>query len=240
METRTNALGQPIGFEVPGWRARQPPPKTAIEGRWCRLEPISPERHGTDLHAANGEDTDGRIWTYLGYGPFENEDDYLAWLRSSCLGDDPMFFAVIDKDDGRAGGVTSYLRIDVTLGVIEVGHINFAPRLQRTRAATEMIHLMGKRAFDELGYRRFEWKCDALNAPSRRAAERFGFTYEGIFRQAMVYKGRNRDSAWYAMTDRDWPAIDRAFESWLAPENFDDQGQQRESLSTLMAGRDTE
>ena len=238
METRTNALGQPIGFEVPGWTARRAPPKTPMEGRWCRLEPISPARHGAELHEANREDSEDRIWTYLPYGPYDRQDDYLDWMRGTCLGDDPMFFVIIDPSDGRASGVTSYLRINAALGVIEVGHINLAPRLQRTRAATEMIYLMARRAFDELGYRRFEWKCDALNAGSRRAAERFGFAYEGIFRQAMVYKGRNRDSAWYAMTDGDWPAIRDAFESWLAPENFDEQGKQRESLSKLMAGRD--
>ncbi len=240
METRTNALGQPIGFEVPGWTARRAPPKTPMEGRWCRLEPISPARHGAELHEAKREDSEDRIWTYLPYGPYDRQDDYLDWMRGTCLGDDPMFFAIIDQSDGRASGVTSYLRIGAALGVIEVGHINLAPRLQRTRAATEMIHLMGRRAFDELGYRRFEWKCDALNAGSRRAAERFGFAYEGLFRQAMVYKGRNRDSAWYAMTDGDWPAIRDAFESWLAPENFDEQGRQRESLSKLMAGRDAQ
>ncbi len=240
METRTNALGQPIGFEVPGWTAHRAPPKTPMEGRWCRLEPISPARHGAELHEANREDSEDRIWTYLPYGPFEVQEVYLDWMRGTCLGDDPMFFAIIDQSDGRASGVTSYLRIGAALGVIEVGHINLAPRLQRTRAATEMIHLMGRRAFDELGYRRFEWKCDALNAGSRRAAERFGFAYEGIFRQAMVYKGRNRDSAWYAMTDGDWPAIRGAFESWLAPENFDEQGIQRERLSKLMAGRDAQ
>jgi len=232
-----NALGQPIGYPVEGWRGCPPPPRTALEGRTCRVEPLEPERHAAALHRANLEDAENRIWTYLAYGPFASLADYRAWMAANCLGDDPLFHAVVDTADGAAAGVASYLRIDPPVGVIEVGHINFAPRLQHTTAATEAMYLMMRRVFDELGYRRYEWKCDALNVASRRAAERLGFRFEGVFRQATLYKGRNRDTAWYAVIDRDWPAVRAAFEAWLAPGNFDADGRQRTSLSALMAER---
>ena len=232
-----NHLGEPIGFPVEGWQVCAPPPRTALEGRTCRVEPLDPDRHAAALHQANLEDAENRIWTYLAYGPFEILDDYRAWLTETCLGDDPLFHAIIDKNQGVACGVASYLRIDPPVGVIEVGHINFAPRLQNTRAATEAMYLMMRRVFDELGYRRYEWKCNALNARSCRAAERLGFRHEGIFRQATISKGRNRDTAWYAILDRDWPAVRQAFEAWLDPDNFDADGRQRESLSALMARR---
>ena len=233
-----NALGQPIGFPVEGWTERPRPPRTAIEGRHCRVEPIEPTRHAADLHAANREDARDRIWSYLPYGPFETLDDYRAWMEATCLGDDPLFHAIVDAKTEKAVGVASYLRIEPPVGVIETGHINYAPRLQKTAAATEAMFLMMRRVFDELGYRRYEWKCDALNAGSRAAAERLGFTFEGVFRQATLYKGRNRDTAWYAITDGDWPAIKTAFERWLDDANFDADGRQRESLSVLtMAAR---
>jgi len=236
-----NHLGEPIGFPVEGWRGCAPPPRTVMKGQFCRVEPLDPERHAADLHLANLEDVENRIWTYLPYGPFETLNDYRAWIEGSCLGDDPLFHAIVDTAPqfgrGTACGVASYLRIDPPVGVIEVGHINFAPRLQNTRAATEAMYLMMRRVFDELGYRRYEWKCDALNARSCRAAERLGFRHEGIFRQATLYKGRNRDTAWYAILDKDWSATRRAFEIWLAPDNFDADGSQRRSLSALMARR---
>lgn len=234
MDARRNGLGQPIGFPLPGWTARERPPRTAMEGRFCRVEPLDPDRHAADLHAANREDAEGRFWTYLPYGPFESLAAYRAWVESVYAGDDPLFHAIVDRGSGRALGVASYLRIDPRVGVIEVGHINYAPPLQRTRAATEAMYLMMRRVFDELGYRRYEWKCDALNAPSRDAAARLGFVFEGIFRQATIYKERNRDTAWFAIVDRDWPALKAAFEAWLAPENFDADGRQRQSLSRLM------
>ena len=230
-----NALGQPIGFPVESWTARPRPPRTAIEGRHCRVEPIDPARHAADLHAANREDVEGRIWTYLAYGPFETLDDYRAWMASTCLGDDPLFHAIVEQASGKAVGVASYLRMEPLVGVIETGHINYAPRLQKTVAATEAMFLMMRRVFDELGYRRYEWKCDALNAGSRAAAQRLGFAFEGVFRQATLYKGRNRDTAWYAITDGDWPALETAFERWLDDANFDADGRQRESLSALTA-----
>jgi len=233
-----DALGQPIGFPVEGWTERPRPPRTAIEGRHCRVEPIDPTRHAADLHAANREDARDRIWSYLPYGPFETLDDYRAWMEATCLGDDPLFHAIVDAKTEKAVGVASYLRIEPPVGVIETGHINYAPRLQKTAAATEAMFLMMRRVFDELGYRRYEWKCDALNAGSRAAAVRLGFTFEGVFRQATLYKGRNRDTAWYAITDGDWPAIKAAFERWLDDANFDADGRQRESLSVLtMAAR---
>ena len=232
MPLEVNALGQPIGFSVEGWTAPPRPPLEILEGRTCRLEPLDPARHGGDLHAANMLGTDHRNWTYLPYGPFTRLDDYLDWVRSVAGKDDPQFHAIVDRRTEHAVGVASYLRIDPPAGSIEVGHINYSPRLQRTVAATEAMYLMMRRAFS-LGYRRYEWKCHALNAPSRAAAQRLGFSYEGIFRQARVDKGRNRDTAWYAMIDREWPALDAAFQRWLDPANFDADGKQRTSLSEL-------
>ena len=224
---------QPVGEAVAGWTPRPRPPRTIMEGRVCRVEPLDAGRHAADLHAANREDSEGCIWTYLAYGPFHTCADYRAWVERVCLGDDPLFHAVIDGVSGRAVGVASYLRIEPAVGVIEVGHINYAPPLQRTRAATEAMVLMMRRVFEELGYRRYEWKCDALNARSRSAAARLGFRFEGVFRQATIYKGRNRDTAWFAITDKDWPALKACFERWLDPANFDEDGGQRESLSAL-------
>lgn len=233
MHEQTNHLGQPIGFPLPGWTPPPRPPREPMAGRYCRVEPLEPERHAADLFAANSLDTEGRMWTYLAVGPFATLDEYLAWMRASCRGDDPLFFAIVAQDSGRAVGLASYLRIDPKSGSIEVGHLAFSPLLQRTRAATEAMYLMMRRAF-ELGYRRYEWKCDALNEPSRRAAQRLGFTFEGVFRQATVYKGRNRDTAWFSVIDREWPALRAAFERWLDPANFDEEGRQRERLSDLM------
>jgi RimJ/RimL family protein N-acetyltransferase len=234
MADHINHLGQPIGFPLPAWRAPPPPPREAMAGRYCRVEPIDPEHHAQQLHEANLRDPSGRAFTYLGAGPFETFERYLDWIQTSCLGADPLFHAIVDNATSKAEGVASYMRIDARNGVMEVGHLNYSPLLQRTRAATEAMYLMMKRAF-ELGYRRYEWKCDALNAPSRAAAQRLGFSYEGVFRQAVVYKGRNRDTAWYAMIDREWPQLDAAFTRWLARDNFDAGGKQRTSLSALTA-----
>lgn len=233
-QTITNHLGQPIGAPLPAWTPPPWPTQAAMEGRFCRLEALDPERHAGDLHAANCLDAEGRNWTYLGYGPFADVESYRAWMRATCLGQDPLFFAIVDLSDGRPAGVASYLRIAPASGSIEVGHLHFSERLKQTPAATEAMFLMMKNAFD-LGYRRYEWKCDALNAPSRAAAERLGFTYEGLFRQATVYKGRNRDTAWYSIIDSEWPRLRLAFESWLAPENFDGEGKQHKRLGDLIA-----
>ena len=209
-----------------------------MSGRYCTLEPMH-ERLVADLFAAAARDADGGPWTYLPYGPHRTEDDYRHWVTAACLGDDPLFFVLIDEATGRAVGQASYLNIKPAQGSIEVGHLYFSPLARRTRVATEAMYLMMRRAF-ETGYRRYEWKCDALNAPSRAAAERFGFTYEGIFRQATVVKGRNRDTAWYAAIDGEWPRLRAAFEAWLAPENFDASGQQRRRLQCFdrRGGRD--
>jgi RimJ/RimL family protein N-acetyltransferase len=227
-------MSQPVGPPVADWSARAAPPATSKSGRYARIEPLDPARHARDLFEANAEDRDGSHWTYLFDEKPGTLDAYTAWVAGKAATEDPMFQAIVDLATGTAAGVAAYMRIDRNHGVIEVGHINFAPRLQRTRVATEAIYLMMTRAFDELGYRRFEWKCDHLNAPSRAAALRFGFTFEGIFRQAIVYKGRNRDTAWYSIVDREWPAIKAAFVAWLDPANFDAQGRQ---LKRLQASR---
>jgi RimJ/RimL family protein N-acetyltransferase len=226
-----NEHGQPIGFPMPGWQGVRPPPRTPMAGRYCRVEPIDAGRHAEALYRAN---TLERNFTYSGSGPFASLDEYRGWIETFCMGDDPLFHAIVDASTGQAAGVASYLRIDPKNGVIEVGHINYSPLLQRSRAATEAMYLMMKRVF-ELGYRRYEWKCDSLNAPSRAAAQRLGFSYEGIFRQALVYKGRSRDTAWYAMIDSEWPELERAFQRWLDPGNFDTQGKQVARLSDLTA-----
>jgi RimJ/RimL family protein N-acetyltransferase len=200
-----------------------------FEGRYCRLEPLAAGRHAADLYAAYSLDADGRMWTYLYGGPFASPAEFRRWVEARQDSEDPLFFAVVDAATARAAGIASFLRIDPGHGVVEVGHLAFSPQLQRTRVATEAMYLMMKHVFD-LGYRRYEWKCDALNAPSRRAAERLGFTFEGVFRQAIVYKGRNRDTAWYSVIDSEWPALETAFRAWLDPTNFDADGRQRRRL----------
>lgn len=227
-------LGLPVGEAVANWTPRPRPARRAMRGRYCTVEPLSIETHAADLFAANRLDRENRIWVYLPYGPFDTVDAYRQWLADECLGDDPLFFSIIDHRSGQAAGVASYLRIQPAAGAIEVGHINYAPALQRTPAATEAMYLMMQNAF-ALGYRRYEWKCNALNARSRAAAARLGFTFEGVFRQATVAKGRNRDTAWYAIIDKEWRALQTAFQTWLATANFDPAGAQRQSLSNLTA-----
>ena len=228
------SMVQAIGRPLPGWTARAAPPRTPMAGRFCRVEPLDPGRHAADLFAANSLDADGRNWTYLFQEPFASLESYRAWLEQVAKADDPLFHAIIDVKTGKAVGVATFMRIDRAMGVIEVGNINYSPLLQRTPAATEAMFLMMARVFDELGYRRYEWKCDSLNAPSRAAALRLGFQYEGLFRQAVVTKGRNRDTAWFSIVDGEWPVLKRAYEEWLAPENFDAQGRQRRRLSELI------
>ena len=235
MAEHVHHLGQPIGFPLPGWTARPRPPRTAMAGRFCTVEPLDPARHAADLHAAYLLDKEWRNWTYLPYGPFSRFEDYHAWLMQACLGDDPLVHTIIERHRGRAVGVAGLMRIDPAAGVIEVGGINYAPPLQRTPAATEAMYLMMRRVFDELGYRRYEWKCDALNAPSRAAAERLGFRYEGMFRQATVTKMRNRDTCWFSILDSEWPPLKTAFEHWLDPGNFGADGQQRRGLASFRA-----
>ena len=234
MMIKTNLYGQPVGADLTGWTPRPRPSRTVLEGHYCRLEPLDPDRHAAELYAANGEASDDRFWTYLPQGPFPSFEAYEAWLRQVHAGQDPHFYAIRGIEDGLAVGIASYLRIDPAVGSIEVGHINFSPRLQKTPAATEALYLLMANAFETLGYRRYEWKCDSLNAPSRAAALRLGFTFEGIFRQATIYKGRSRDTAWFSIIDSEWPALKRAYLAWLAPENFDEAGQQRRRLGDLI------
>jgi RimJ/RimL family protein N-acetyltransferase len=229
-----NKLGQPIGDALPGWTARPAPPRTPIEGRFCRLEMLDPQKHAADLFAANSLDKDGRNWTYLAYGPFDRLEDYRGWAEKMAAGDDPLFHTIIDLATGKAVGVATLMRIDTAAGVIETGHLNYSPLLQRKPAATEAMFLLMRRVFDELGYRRYEWKCDSLNAPSRAAAERLGFIYEGRFRQATIYKGRNRDTDWFSIVDSEWPALKRAYQAWLDPANFGADGKQKRSLRALI------
>ncbi len=229
-----NGLDQPIGFPVNGWTPPPAPSPDPMPGHYCRLEHLNADLHAADLHQANTTDKENRIWTYLPYGPFNDLAAYTEWTKGASQTDDPLFYAIIDNKTGKAVGVASYLRITPASGSIEVGHINYSPLLQHTPAATEAMYLMMKHVF-ELGYRRYEWKCDAVNAPSRSAAQRLGFSYEGIFRQATVYKNRNRDTAWYAIIDEEWPALQSAFQTWLSPANFDENGNQKTRLSELTA-----
>ena len=227
-------MGQAIGFAIDDWQAREHPRGASMQGRLCRLEPVSIENHAEDLFEAFSRDLDHRNWTYLPYGPFATQTEFSDWMTSSCGGDDPCFFAVIDSASGKAAGLASYLRIDPGNGVIEVGHIHFSPLMQNKPIATEAMYLMMRQVFDVLGYRRYEWKCDALNAPSCCAAKRLGFEFEGIFRQALMYKKRNRDTAWFSILDREWPAAKAVFEAWLSEDNFDIEGRQKTSLSQQM------
>lgn len=234
MSQRINENGQPIGEDVIDWIAADYPPRTPMEGRFCRIEALDADRHLSDLFVAYSDAGNEGFWTYMPHGPFGTEADLYAWMEPACKSKDPLFYALIEQTGNKAVGIASYLRITPQHGVIEVGNIAFAPRLQKTPIATEAMFLMMQRAFNELGYRRYEWKCDALNAPSCRAAGRFGFSYDGLFKQAIIYKGRNRDTAWFSIIDSDWPRIERGFSDWLAPENFDTNGLQRRKLSELI------
>lgn len=225
-------MTQPIGQKLPDWSPPDPPPGNPVEGSHCRLVRLDPDLHARDLFESNALDTKDLNWTYLPYGPFASFEDYQNWVTEVTSKNDPLFYAIVDSKTNRATGVASLMRIKPASGSIEIGHLNFSPLLQRTTAPTESMYLMISHAFD-LGYRRVEWKCDSLNAPSRAAALRLGFTFEGIFRQATVYKERNRDTTWYAIIDSDWPSIRETFLHWLSPENFDDRGAQKHSLGAL-------
>ena len=234
MRCSVNELGQPIGPEV-DWQGAAAPPRTPMEGRLCRVEPLDPTNHLEDLYEAYSDDRHGALWTYMFVGPFNSKDAFCEWLETASDGADPFFHAIIESATGQAVGLAAYMRIKPDAGVIEVGNITYSPRMQRTAIATEAMYLMMARAFGELGYRRYEWKCDALNAPSREAALRLGFSFDGVFEQALVYKGRNRDTAWYSILDRDWPALRSAYVNWLDPGNFNEQGQQLHSLQYFVS-----
>lgn len=234
MSKDKNSLSQPIGFSLESWQPCRHPKGMGMKGRLCRLEPLGRYGHSEDLFNAYALDIDNRNWTYLPYGPFPTLTEFQSWIGDYCLGNDPCYYAVIDQQTGKAAGLASYLRIKPATGVIEVGHIHFSPLIQGRAISTEAMYLMMKLVFDDLGYRRYEWKCDALNSPSRAAAKRLGFEFEGIFRQATIYKRRNRDTAWYSVLDRDWPVIKQTFEKWLSRDNFDLETRQISSLSEMM------
>ena len=226
-----NEFDQPVGAPLPDWRGAEFPPRRTLNGWGCRLEPLDPERHGPGLWQAFSADS-GAMWTYLTTGPYATEVDMLVWLRECAAKTDPQFYTIFDEDGEQPLGLASYLRIDPLAGSIEVGWLHFSPALQRSRLATAAMALMMANAF-ALGYRRYEWKCNALNKPSWQAALRLGFSYEGTFRQNRVDKGRTRDTAWFSVIDREWPALQDCFARWLAPDNFDERGRQRLRLSAL-------
>jgi RimJ/RimL family protein N-acetyltransferase len=230
---RTNEYGQPIGAALPSWEPPPFPPHTPLVGRYCRLEPLQVARHARDIWSAQAEDPTPARWTYLFNGPFASFEDFEKWMAGAQASRDPQFYAIVVDD--CAVGLAAYMRIEPKHGVIEIGNIYYSPRLAQTRAATEAMFLFMSNVF-ELGYRRFEWKCDSCNLPSRLAAGRYGFTYEGKFRQAIVYKGRNRDTAWFAVIDTDWRAgLRDAYLRWLDPANFDAAGAQKLKLSDSTA-----
>lgn len=238
MAHRVNSLGQPIGEPLADWVAARIPDATRLEGSHCDVVPLA-MNHVQGLFEAFGDDGEHSLWTYLSHGPFETPAALEDWIDASVPQDDQASYAIVEKTSGMAAGVASYLRIQPAHGVIEVGGITYSPRLQKTCAGTEAMYLMMKNAFDVLGYRRYEWKCDSLNSASCKAAKRFGFAYDGLFRQAIVYRGRNRDTAWYSILDRDWPVLKSAFETWLDPGNFNGHGQQKRRLAELITGART-
>ena len=236
---RTNEFGQPIGLDLTGWKSPPAPRPRDLNGQYCQLQPLREEAHGRTLFDAFAADARGVDWTYMPYGPFTAYADFSRWLGWARAQADPQFFAIVDSATSRATGFAAYLNVDTANGSIEVGHIHYSEQLKRTRAATEAMYVMMRQAFD-LGYRRYEWKCDALNRPSRTAARRLGFRFEGLFRNAVVYNGRTRDSVWHSIIDREWPHLNAAFRTWLSAANFTADGLQRQSLSTLTAPYSTD
>lgn len=232
-------MGQPVGQLLSGWVPRQLPTAAVLQGRYCRLERLSTDQHAEQLFTADRHDVDGSSWTYLPYGPFVDLASYRAWVDEVSHSESFIFYAVIGTDSATPDpgplGVASYMRVDPEMGSVEVGHVHYSPLLQRQRAATDAQFVLMSHAFDELGYRRYEWKCDALNAASQTAARRLGFCYEGTFRQDKVIKGRSRDTAWYSITDAEWPHVRQALTTWLAPENFSDGDRQKRSLQDMTA-----
>ncbi|MCB6184518.1 GNAT family N-acetyltransferase [Leeia sp. TBRC 13508] len=233
MTTRTNEFNQPIGEEVPQWQAREKPQRIVLTGQYCQLVPVSHDQHLDDLYEAYTSAPDGRDWTYLFQAPPSDKTTFSQYLKNVETSQDPLAYTVIDLASQKAVGTLSLMRIDPTHGVIEVGGVTFSPKLKQTPLSTEAQFLLMQYAFDHLGYRRYEWKCDSLNAPSRKAALRLGFQFEGIFRQAIVYKGRSRDTAWFSIIDSEWPTVKAALAAWLAHANFDENGQQKQRLEAI-------
>ena len=219
--------------DMRGWTPRQKPGRVVLDGRYVSLEPLDTERHGSQLFSASQVPDADDKFRWLAENPVDDEAAFLAWVKKSEASEDPLYFAVVDKASGKVAGRQTYMRIDTQNGVIEIGNIYWGPLIARKRAATEALYLFMRHAFADLGYRRFEWKCNNDNEPSKRAALRFGFTFEGVFRQHLIVKGLNRDTAWFSIIDKEWPALEKAYEAWLAPENFDADGQQRRKLETF-------
>lgn len=221
-----------VGEIVKDLAPARPPQRQTLEGRFVMIEPLDPALHGDALYEGTHGDDRDELWRYLFEGPFTDRSSFDAYLQREAASEDPLFFTIVDKASARAVGQAAYLRVEPVHKVIEVGHIIFTAKLQRTIGATEAMFLMAQHVFD-LGYRRYEWKCNALNAPSLRAARRLGFTFEGIFRQHLIVKGRNRDTAWFSMLDSEWPERKDNFERWLDSDNFDQHGSQKLSLTEL-------
>ena len=240
MPIRRNEHGQPIGPALSVWTGTRNPGHKGMVGRYARLTSLDSLTHTNDLFQAFGRDRSGAIWTYNSTGPFNTATGLKDWIESAAGVDGQPYFAVIDQETGKASGIASFMLIKPEHGVIEIGSFTFSPGLQRSRVATEAIYLMKRRAMTEPGNLRLEWKCDALNAPSRAAAERFGFQFEGVFKQAATYRGRNRDTAWYAILESEWESVERGFQAWLDPENFDRNGLQRRKLSDVIAQERTD
>ena len=228
---RMNELGQPIGDALPDFQPGDLPNLERIEGQYVIIERLSKDKHGTDLYEVYGPDSPADMWTYLFQNPAPNQTGWSQKLDQMLAEQDRFHYAIVDKENGKALGTFALMRIDRNNRVIVVGAVTYSPKLKRTRLATEAQYLLARYVFEDLEYRRYEWKCDSLNQPSRRAAERLGFTYEGRFRQAVVYKERNRDTDWLSMIDKDWPAVKSRLEKWLSPDNFDEKGQQIKALS---------
>ena len=234
LSERVNSNGQPIGRSLADWTPSVHPPRTPIEGRFCRIEPVDINAHAEDLFEAFALNTSGANWTYLGYEPTQTVAGLREVMTAGWQGDDPLFHTIVDKATEKPVGVAALMRIDKANGTIEVGNIHYSEHLKQRPAATEAMFLLMRRVFKELGYRRYEWKCDSLNAPSRAAAARLGFSYEGLFLQAVVYKGRNRDTAWFSIIDDEWPALEAAYEVWLSEANIGADGQQKQRLQDLI------
>jgi len=229
-----NSLGQEVGRPVKGFRQALYPSRKVLCGQWCILEPLDPERHLDDLWNEISRDEQRGKWTYMFAGPFEERADYCLWLSTLASTPGIVPYAIVDSSENHALGTVTFMRIHTDEARIEIGNVFFGPRLRRTRLATEAIFVLGREVFDGLGYRRLEWKCDALNSPSRKAALRFGFAYEGTFFNAVVVKGRNRDTAWYSITRDEWPLVRDGYLKWLSPLNFTDSGEQLTPLGDYL------